>query len=283
MKYSEKKIIALCGGIGGSKLTYGLHQVLDSDNLTIIANTGDDFVHLGFYICPDIDTIIYTLANVNDPLKGWGRRDESWKTMDILSQLGADTWFQLGDKDLAMHLYRSKAYRNGENLTSITKDISKKLGINSRIIPISNEMIQTVVNTNEGEFLFQEYFVKRKCDPIVKEISFKSDDAKITSEVNDAMCDVSQDGFIICPSNPYLSIDPSLSIKKFRDLIFDFKNPRIAISPIVNGNSIKGPTSKIMKEMNLDITPLTIALHYQGLIDGIIIDESDIDFKKNIE
>jgi len=275
MKYSDTKIVTLCGGVGGSKLAYGLNSILDPDNLTIIANTGDDFVHLGFYICPDIDTIIYTLADLNDSEKGWGRKEESWRTMEILGQLGADTWFQLGDKDLALHLYRSKAYRAGSSLTSITKDISEKLGVQAHVLPMSNEMIQTIVDTDKGKFLFQEYFVKNKSEPIIRGISFKSKSASITSEVRDVMADSNQKGFIICPSNPYLSIDPSLSIKEFKKSIIDFKSPKIAISPIVNRNSMKGPTSKIMEEIGIEVSSVSVAEHYKGLIDGIIIDESD--------
>ena len=283
MKYPDSKIVALCGGVGGSKLALGLNEILDQKNLSIITNTGDDFLYLGFYICPDIDTVIYTLAGINNPENGWGRKNETWKTLDVLKELGADTWFKLGDKDLAVHLFRSKEKRNGILLTTITRKISNKFGLRTNILPMSNHMVHTTLDTNIGEISFQDYFVRRKCEPVVKNIIFKSKKPVATDAVNRAFKAQDLNGLVICPSNPYLSIDPILSIPRIKKLIQNLKKPRIAISPIVDGDSIKGPTSKIMQEMGIEVSSASIAKHYQGLIDGIIIDQSDEAQVNNIE
>ena len=275
MKYPDTKIVALCGGIGGSKLALGLNNVLDQKNLSIITNTGDDFLYLGFYICPDIDTVIYTLAGVNNKETGWGREDETWKTLDVLEELGADTWFQLGDKDLGLHLFRSKEKRNGELLTTITRRITNKFRLKTNVLPMSNHPVQTFLETEDGEMSFQDYFVKNKCKPKVKNILFKSKKPVATDAVKRSLMDKNLDGIVFCPSNPYLSIDPILSINRIRKLIENQKKPRIAISPIVGHDSVKGPTSKLMKEMGVEVSSLSIAKHYKGLIDGIIIDHED--------
>ena len=275
MKYPDTKIVALCGGIGGSKLALGLNNVLDQKNLSIITNTGDDFLYLGFYICPDIDTVIYTLAGVNNKETGWGREDETWKTLDVLEELGADTWFQLGDKDLALHLFRSKEKRNGELLTTITRKITNKFGLKTNVLPMSNHPVQTFLETEDGEMTFQDYFVRNKCKPKVKNILFKSKKPVATDAVKRSLMDKNLDGIVFCPSNPYLSIDPILSIDRIRKLIGNKKKPSIAISPIVGHDSVKGPTSKLMKEMGVEVSSLSIAKHYKGLIDGIVIDHED--------
>ena len=275
MKYPDIKIVALCGGIGGSKLALGLNNVLDQKNLSIITNTGDDFLYLGFYICPDIDTVIYTLAGVNNKETGWGREDETWKTLDVLEELGADTWFQLGDKDLALHLFRSKEKRNGELLTTITRKITNKFGLKTNVLPMSNHPVQTFLETEDGEMTFQDYFVRNKCKPKVKNILFKSKKPVATDAVKRSLMDKNLDGIVFCPSNPYLSIDPILSIDRIRKSIENQKKPRIAISPIVGHDSVKGPTSKLMKEMGVEVSSLSIAKHYKGLIDGIVIDHED--------
>ena len=275
MKYPDTKIVALCGGIGGSKLALGLNNVLDQKNLSIITNTGDDFLYLGFYICPDIDTVIYTLAGVNNKETGWGREDETWKTLDVLEELGADTWFQLGDKDLGLHLFRSKEKRNGELLTTITRRITNKFRLKTNVLPMSNHPVQTFLETEDGEMSFQDYFVNNKCKPKVKNILFKSKKPVATDAVKRSLMDKNLDGIVFCPSNPYLSIDPILSIDRIRKLIENQKKPRIAISPIVGDDSLKGPTSKLMKEMGVEVSSLSIAKHYKGLIDGIVIDHED--------
>jgi len=277
------KIIALSGGVGGAKLCLGLHQIYAPEELYFITNTGDDFLYLGFYIAPDVDTLVYTLAGINNTETGWGRADETWKTHNVLGELGADNWFKLGDKDLALHLHRSKALRNGERLTSITQDIANRFHLKATVLPMSDHMIQTVVDTNKGLLSFQEYFVKQASKPKIKNISFKSKNPEPSAEVTEILMDPDLRGIVICPSNPYLSIDPILSIEKIRQSITESKRPRVAVSPIINGQSVKGPTTKIMDELGLEANVLTIAQHYKDYIDGIVIDTSDQDYVGQIE
>ena len=280
---SENNLIAISGGIGGAKLCYGLDQILQPGQLRVIANTGDDFLYLGFYISPDIDTLIYTLAEVNNKETGWGREDETWKTHNVLGELGADNWFKLGDKDLALHLHRSKALRNGETLTSITQDIAERFKLKTVILPMSDHIIQTFVHTDKSSMPFQEYFVKESTNPKVREISFESKHPETTKEVLEAINDPELSGFLIAPSNPYLSVDPILSIDKIKQTIMQSKKPRVAVSPIIGGDSVKGPTAKIMEEMGLEVNVITIANHYQDLIDGLIIDNTDVEYVQAIE
>ena len=280
---SDNNLIALSGGIGGAKLCFGLNQILEPKQLRVIANTGDDFLYLGFYISPDIDTLTYTLAGVNNKETGWGRDDETWKTHNVLGQLGADNWFKLGDKDLALHLHRSKALRNGETLTSVTQDIAERFKIGSTILPMSNHLIQTILDTDKGSMPFQDYFVKESNKPKIREISFKSKHPEATKEVLEAINDPGLTGFLIAPSNPYLSVDPILSIDKIKQTIMQSKKPRVAVSPIIGGNSVKGPTAKIMEEMGLEVSVMTIANHYENLIDGLIIDNADEEYIQAIE
>ena len=280
---SDNNLIAISGGIGGAKLCYGLDQIMQPGQLRVIANTGDDFLYLGFYISPDIDTLIYTLAGVNNKETGWGREDETWKTHNVLGELGADNWFKLGDKDLALHLHRSKALRNGETLTSITQDIAERFKLKTIILPMSDHMIQTVVDTDKGSMPFQEYFVKESTNPKVREVSFKSKHPETTKEVLEAINDPELTGLLIAPSNPYLSIDPILSIDKIKQTIMQSNKPRVAVSPIIGGDSVKGPTAKIMEEMGLEVNVMTIANHYRNLIDGLIIDNTDKEYIQAIE
>ena len=277
------KIIALSGGVGGAKLCLGLHQICEPEELYFITNTGDDFLYLGFYISPDVDTLVYTLAGVNNNETGWGRADETWKTHSVLGELGADNWFKLGDKDLALHLHRSKALRNGERLTSITQDIANRFNLKATVLPMSDQMIQTIIHTRKGLLSFQEYFVKQTSRPKIESISFKSKNPEPSAEVTEILTDPDLKGIVICPSNPYLSIDPILSIKKIRQSISESKRPRVAVSPIINGQSVKGPTTKIMEELGLKVNVLTIAEHYKDCIDGIVIDHLDQGYAGQIE
>jgi len=277
------KIIALSGGVGGAKLCLGLYQICEPQELHFITNTGDDFLYLGFYISPDVDTLLYTLAGINNTKTGWGRADETWKTHNVLGELGAENWFKLGDKDLVVHLHRSIELRNGERLTSILQDIANRFHIKATVLPMSDHMIQTVIDTNRGIFSFQEYFVKQASKPRINGISFKSKNPEPSAEVTKILMDPDLKGIIICPSNPYLSIDPILSIEKIRQSIVESKKPRVAVSPIINGQSVKGPTTKIMDELGLKANVLTIAQHYKEYIDGIVIDTSDQGYIGQIE
>ena len=279
----KKKILALSGGVGGAKLCRGLDQITDKDELVIIANTGDDFLYLGFYISPDIDTLIYTLAGENNIETGWGRTDETWKAHNVMRELGADNWFKLGDKDLEMHVYRSKEIQNGTSLTEITQKVSKIWNINSKILPMSNNSVKTIIESDIGTLSFQEYFVKKKCMPKVESITFKNKKAKISQTVLDEMNDKNLTAIVFAPSNPYLSIDPILSLSEIKTFLHASSTPVIAVSPVVDGQAIKGPTTKIMTELGLDPSAVTIAKHYDGLIDGLILDVLDQSLVSQVE
>jgi LPPG:FO 2-phospho-L-lactate transferase len=279
----KKKILALSGGVGGAKLCRGLDQITDKDELVIIANTGDDFLYLGFYISPDIDTLIYTLSGENNIETGWGRTNETWKAHNVMRELGADNWFKLGDKDLEMHVYRSKEIQNGTSLTEITQKVSKIWNINSKILPMSNNSVKTIIESDIGTLSFQEYFVKKKCMPKVESITFKNKKAKISQTVLDEMNDKNLTAIVFAPSNPYLSIDPILSLSEIKTFLHASSTPVIAVSPVVDGQAIKGPTTKIMTELGLDPSAVTIAKHYDGLIDGLILDVLDQSLVSQVE
>lgn len=276
-------VVALCGGVGGAKLAQGLAAALDPPTLTIIVNTGDDFEHLGLTLCPDIDTVLYTLAGLHDKERGWGRANETWNFMTAVAEVGAETWFQLGDKDLATHLRRSDLLRSGKSLSEVTAMLATAFGVNHRIVPMADEAVRTIVNTDDGELPFQRYFVERCCEPRVNSIRFAgAGNAQVATGAADAL-NAAHRAIVICPSNPYLSVDPLLAVPGMADLLKNSDAPVIAVSPIVDGEAVKGPTAKIMRELGLAVNSLTIARHYQNLIDGLIIDGSDAALQPDIE
>lgn len=269
--------VALCGGVGGAKLAFGLNARL-GDRLTIIANTGDDFTHLGLHISPDIDTILYTLSARANRELGWGRADESWNFMSALAEIGGETWFRLGDRDLALHIERTRRLGEGQSLSEIVQDFASRFGIASRIAPMSDHAVSTLVDTDEGLLPFQHYFVRRRCEPRVLSVSFhKQRDAAISRPARAALEDPDLEGIIVCPSNPYLSIDPILSAPGMTDTLRRAACPIVAVSPLVGNKAVKGPTAKLMGELGLAVANRTIAAHYHGLIDALIVDESDRD------
>jgi LPPG:FO 2-phospho-L-lactate transferase len=277
-------VVALCGGIGGAKLALGLYRVLRHGNLTVVANTGDDFEHLGLHISPDIDTIIYTLGGLNDLERGWGRANESWNFITALAELGGETWFELGDRDLAIHIERTRRLRTGETLTAITADVASRLGISGRILPTSDDPVRTHVQTRDGTLSFQDYFVQHRCAPIVCGISFYgADKAEPTLGVLEVLADPALRAVIVCPSNPYLSIDPILVVPKIRAAIEQCTAPIVAVSPIIAGKAVKGPTAKIMAELGIEISSAAVARHYHGLLDGLVLDEADASQSTSIE
>jgi LPPG:FO 2-phospho-L-lactate transferase len=270
------RVLALCGGIGGAKLVLGLDAALGAGGLTVIVNTGDDFEHLGLHVAPDLDTVLYTLAGLSDPARGWGRTDESWNFMGALRELGGETWFALGDKDLAVHVERTRRLRAGETLTAIVADMARRLNIETRIVPMTDDAVRTIVHTPEGPMPFQHYFVRHACKPIVTSISFAGASAARPNPVLlSAVVDPSLVAIVICPSNPYLSVDPILAVPGLREALQRATAPVIAVSPIIGGKAVKGPTAKIMKELGVAVTTREIYRHYHGLIDGLVIDEAD--------
>ena len=274
----QGRVLALSGGIGGAKLALGLDRVLTPGLLTVVANTGDDFVHLGLHVSPDIDTLLYTLAGLDDPAKGWGRRDETWTFMTALQALGGENWFLLGDGDLATHVERTRRLAAGETLSMVTEAFRQQFGISARILPMSDDAVRTRVRTNEGWLDFQHYFVRRRCEPAVEALEFAGAvSARMAPEVVAAFADPVLTAIIICPSNPYLSVDPILAVPGMREALHARRVPALAVSPIIAGQAVKGPTAKMMAELGLVPSAATVALHYEGLIDGFIVDTSDAD------
>lgn len=272
------KVVALSGGIGGAKLALGLDRLLPAGALTVVANTGDDFTHLGLHVSPDIDTLLYTLAGLDDPAKGWGRRDETWTFMKALEALGGESWFLLGDGDLATHVERTRRLAAGETLSMVTEAFRQRFGIASRILPMSDDAVRTRVRTDEGWLDFQHYFVRRRCEPAVEALEFAGAvSARMAPEVVAAFADPVLTAIIICPSNPYLSVDPILAVPGMREALHARRVPALAVSPIIAGQAVKGPTAKMMAELGLEPSAATVARHYEGLIDGFVVDTLDAD------
>lgn len=272
MHAGKMNCIALAGGVGGAKLADGLAQVLQPEQLTIIVNTGDDFTHLGLRISPDLDTVCYTLAGLANPKTGWGRHEETWHVFENLKKMGMADWFQLGDADLATHLVRTMRLDEGIPLSQITADFCAVWGVKDKVLPMSDDLVHTWVRTEGGELEFQEYFVHRQAKPVVLGFRFegvaKSRPAPGVMEAIDG-CDM----VIICPSNPWVSIDPILSIPGVRAAIE--KKPVYAVSPIIGNSTVKGPAAKMFSELGILPSALAVAQHYGHLLHGIWIDKSD--------
>ena len=270
----DRPVVALCGGVGGAKLALGLNRLIGA-NLTVVVNTGDDFEHLGLHISPDIDTVVYTLGGLSDIERGWGRADETWNFMASLGDLGGETWFRLGDRDLAMHVERTRALRDGTSLTNFTTATAHRLGIAAKILPMSDDRVETNVVTADGPLPFQRYFVGLQCAPVVKRLEFKNaPHAAASAEVLAALRNPDLAAVIVCPSNPYLSLDPVLAVADIRKALDDVAAPIVAVSPLIGGQAVKGPTAKIMAELGVPANSAAIASHYPFL-DGLIIDETD--------
>jgi LPPG:FO 2-phospho-L-lactate transferase len=273
---SAPKILALSGGIGGAKLALGLYRVLSAGELTLVVNSGDDFEHLGLTICPDLDTTLYTLAGLANPELGWGRRDETWTFMKTLESLGGESWFRLGDGDLALHVERTRRLKAGETLSAVIAAVAARLGIQATILPMSDDPVRTRVATDAGELAFQDYFVRLRCAPQVRALRFAgAAAAAVAPGALAALAAPQLEAIILCPSNPYLSVDPILAVPGMRAALRSSGAPVIAVTPLVGGEAIKGPTAKIMRELGLAPSPLTIAHHYAGLIDGFVLDARD--------
>ena len=283
-----KHYLAITGGVGGAKLCLGLAHALPPDRVAFVANTGDDFEHLGLSICPDIDTLTYTLAGVVNTETGWGRARETWSFMASLSALGGETWFNLGDADLALHALRTARLARGERLTAITADLARALGVRHRILPMTDDRVRTRVLTAHGELDFQHYFVRDRCAPTVTGFLFAgAAEARIPRELDAALAHPDLAGVIVCPSNPFVSIGPVLATAELRERLGKLEVPIVAVSPIVAGLAIKGPTAKMMAELGMPTTALEVARHYrdqQGdLLDGFILDATDSALARDVE
>jgi LPPG:FO 2-phospho-L-lactate transferase len=271
-------VLALSGGIGGAKLALGLYRILPRAALTVVANTGDDFEHLGLAISPDCDTLLYTLAGLDNPDLGWGRRDETWTFMKALESLGGETWFKLGDGDLATHVERTRRLAAGESLSQITDDFRRRLGIGARLLPMTDGRVRTRLLTEIGWLDFQDYFVRRHCAPTVREIAFSgADRAQPQAGFLQALADPNLKAVVICPSNPFISIDPILAMPGVCEALRRTPALVVAISPIIGGKAVKGPSAKMMAELGLPVSAAAVARHYRDIIDVYVADEVDAD------
>ncbi len=276
------RVLALTGGIGGAKLALGFAKVLAPDEVAFVVNTGDDFEHLGFHVSPDVDTLVYTLAGEANVETGWGRQDESWHFMRAADQFGLPTWFRLGDRDLALHVYRRQRLAEGATLTEVTREACRRLGVPHSVLPMSNDPVRTRVLTPDGPLAFQHYFVRDRCGPVVTGFEFDGiENAAINPELSALLgAGASADrpgAVVICPSNPFVSVDPILDLPGMRDMLQSAGVPIIAVSPIVGGQAIKGPTAKMMRELDIPASATAVARHYRDLITGFVLDQRDAD------
>jgi LPPG:FO 2-phospho-L-lactate transferase len=265
-------VVALAGGVGGAKLADGLAQLL-GERLTVIVNTGDDFTHLGLHISPDLDTVMYTLAGIANPQTGWGIAGETWNFLGQVERLGGPAWFRLGDRDLASHVLRTQRLAAGDSQSAVTAALARALGVTARLLPMSDDPVRTIIRTDSGELPFQDYFVRLACAVPVRSIRYDGAPAARLNPALAAVADLS--AIIICPSNPYLSVDPVLAVPGMRAWLRAQGCPIVAVSPIVGGAAIKGPAAKIMAELGAPVSAVGIARHYAGLVDGLVIDAAD--------
>ena len=268
------RVLAVSGGVGGAKLALGLSRLLEPDELTIVVNTGDDDTFHGLHVSPDVDTVVYALAGLTNPETGWGVVGDSFRTLDALGGLGGETWFRLGDLDLAMHLRRTELLAAGRTLTEATRAICDALGVRHPVVPMSDAPVRTVALTEHGEMAFQEYFVRHACEPRITGVRFDgAEDAPPSPAFAEVLA--SADAIVFCPSNPLVSIEPVLAVQGVRDAIELFAGPRIAVSPIVGGRALKGPAAKMMAELGEEVSNAGIARRYAGLVDTLVIDAGD--------
>jgi LPPG:FO 2-phospho-L-lactate transferase len=266
------RIVCLAGGVGGARLAFGLMRTLPQDELTVVVNTGDDFAHLGLRICPDLDTVMYTLAGLANRQEGWGLANDTFAAMEALDKLAGETWFRLGDRDIATHLRRTQLLKRGLRLTEVTQSLCAALDVKTTVLPMTDQPVATRVVTDEGTLDFQDYFVRRRCEPSVSAVLFAGiDRAEPSPEVRNALAEAH--GVILAPSNPFVSIDPILSLPGIRDLIA--LKPAVAVSPIVGGQAVKGPAAKMLAELGLDVSASAVAGRYADVVRGFVMDEVD--------
>ncbi len=268
------KIVVLAGGVGGAKIVNGLAQVMPLENISVIVNTADDFEYLGLSICPDLDTIMYTLAGINNTETGWGRADETCRVMDEIAELNGPTWFRLGDKDIAVHLLRTQWKRQGYDLFWITNELCRLLSVNVHLMPMTTQQVRTIIHTRRKILDFQTYFVRQKCEPVVQKVEFDG-----ISETIPPLGVVKAirfaDLIFFAPSNPFLSIDPILAVPTMKRLLQAAHVPKVAVSPIIGGKAIKGPACKIMQEFGLEVSPFTVANHFRDILTHFVLDVVD--------
>ena len=276
MSEANGRVVALSGGVGGAKLALGLSRILPPKDLLIVANTADDFEHLDLSISPDIDTLMYTLSGLANQELGWGRADETWSFMATIDALGGESWFRLGDRDLAVHIERTRRLRAGDTLSAVTADFCRRLGVAARVLPMTDDRVRTRVLAEDGWLEFQEYFVHRQCRPVVRELAFDgAEQARAQPEFLAALAEPDLRAVIVCPSNPFISVEPILALPGVRAALAACTAPVIAVSPIIGGRAVKGPTAKMMTELGLDPSAAGVAARYGDLLDGYVLDEID--------
>jgi LPPG:FO 2-phospho-L-lactate transferase len=274
-------ITVLSGGVGAARLLQALSDAMDPREITAIVNVGDDLVMHGLTICPDLDTITYTLAGLNNDELGWGLEGESWRVMEELAQLGGAAWFRLGDRDLATHLYRSQRLAEGATKSQVTHEIATHFGVRVRVLPVSDDTIATVFDSEIGRLTFQEYFVAHHHDVPVRAIHVEGvEEARATPQVMAALEECSR--IVIAPSNPLISIDPILQVPQVRELLERRREDVVAVSPLIAGAALKGPADRLLSEMGYDVSSVGVADFYQGLVSTFIIDEADAALSEEI-
>ena len=275
-------VLALAGGVGGAKLALGLSRAIAPEELTIVVNTGDDEEFFGLHVSPDLDTVMYTLAGLANPQTGWGLAGDTFQTLERLKAYGTQTWFNLGDRDMATHIRRTELLRQGYTLSQVTESLHTALGVKHPVVPMSDDRIRTIVATDEGELAFQEYFVKRRSEPVVKGLCFDGAEcARPAPAFIDALD--AAETLVICPSNPFLSVAPILAVLGVRERIEGLTGLRVAVSPIVGGQALRGPAAKLLKELGHDVSCVGVARQYQGICDVFVIDDADKDYVEDIE
>jgi LPPG:FO 2-phospho-L-lactate transferase len=276
------KVCALAGGVGGAKLASGLQDVLSQGDLSVVVNTADDFDLWGMHICPDVDTVMYTLAGISNPETGWGIAGESFATLNTLERYGEDTWFKLGDRDLATHVLRTHRIRSGETLTEVTAGLSGALGVESAVLPMSDDPVSTVLETPEGRLEFQEYFVRRRQRDEVLGVELRGiEEARPAEGALAAISDA--DAIVLCPSNPVVSVGPILALPGMMEALVSASAPKVAVSPIVGGRALKGPADRMLASLGHEVSSTGVARMYEGLVDGMVIDRIDERERAGIE
>jgi len=276
------KVCALAGGVGGAKLAAGLQAVLAPGELSVVVSTAEDVDRWGLHICPDLDTVMYTLARISNPETGWGIANESFATLSMLARYGEKVWFKLGDKDLATHVLRTSRLRSGETLTRITAGLSGALGVESVVLPMSDDPVSTILETPEGRLEFQEYFVRRGQRDEVLGIRLRGiEEARPTEGVLAAIGGA--DAIVFCPSNPVVSVGPILAMPGMRETLASSSAPKVAVSPIVGGRALKGPADRMLASLGHEVSATGVARMYEGLVDGMVVDRIDEDERAGIE
>jgi LPPG:FO 2-phospho-L-lactate transferase len=270
----QRFILALAGGVGGGKFCRGLAALLPQDKLAVVVNTADDFVHLGLHISPDVDSVLYALADRNDPERGWGLAGETWNFMAALERLGGETWFKLGDRDLATHVLRTEALAAGRTLSEVTALLARRLHVAHTILPMTDDAVRSIVDTDEGPLDFQDYFVRRQCRPTFRGVTLQGETTATPSQGFRQALDRAQ-AIVVTPSNPFVSIDPILALPGIKNALRQSRRPVVAVSPIVGGKAVKGPLAKMMREVGVEPSALGVAQHYGRLVGGWVIDSVD--------